>query len=72
MAVRIVEACTALRSAGTHAVSDNLLGIPETRLAVDPAAEKLEAGVDPVQVAADLPRELARVGGPRRGRARRR
>jgi hypothetical protein len=36
-------------------VSDNLLGIPETRLAVDPAAEKLEAGVDPVQVAATYP-----------------
>jgi len=36
-------------------VSDNLLGIPETRLAVDPAADKLEAGVDPVQVAAAHP-----------------
>jgi Protein of unknown function (DUF3151) len=36
-------------------VSDNLLGIPETRLAVDPAAEKLAAGVDPVQVAAAYP-----------------
>jgi hypothetical protein len=36
-------------------VSDNLLGIPETRLAVDPAAEKLESGVDPVQVAAAYP-----------------
>jgi len=36
-------------------VSDNLLGIPETRLAVDPAADKLEAGVDPVQVAAAYP-----------------
>ena len=33
----------------------NLLGIPETRLAADPAAEKLEAGVDPVQVAAAHP-----------------
>lgn len=36
-------------------MSDNLLGIPETRLAVDPAAEKLVAGVDPVQVAAAYP-----------------
>ena len=36
-------------------MSDNLLGIPETRLAVDPAAEKLAAGVDPVQVAAAYP-----------------
>jgi hypothetical protein len=36
-------------------VSDNLLGIPETRLAPDPAAEKLDAGVDPVQVAAAYP-----------------
>ena len=36
-------------------MSDNLLGIPETRLAVDPAAEKLASGVDPVQVAAAYP-----------------
>ncbi|WP_374970715.1 DUF3151 domain-containing protein [Terrabacter sp. BE26] len=36
-------------------MSDNLLGIPETRLAPDPAAERLEAGVDPVQVAAAHP-----------------
>ena len=36
-------------------MSDNLLGIPETRLAPDPAAERLEAGVDPVQVAATHP-----------------
>ncbi len=36
-------------------MSDNLLGIPETRLAVDPAAEKIAAGVDPVQVAAAFP-----------------
>lgn len=36
-------------------MSDNLLGIPETRLAPDPAAEKLEAGVDRVQVAAAYP-----------------
>lgn len=36
-------------------MSDNLLGIPETRLAPDPAAEKLDAGVDPVQVAATHP-----------------
>ncbi|GAA5020094.1 DUF3151 domain-containing protein [Terrabacter aeriphilus] len=36
-------------------MSDNLLGIPETRLPADPAAEKLDAGVDPVQVAAAHP-----------------
>lgn len=36
-------------------MSDNLLGIPETRLAPDPAADKLAAGVDPVQVAAAYP-----------------
>lgn len=36
-------------------MSDNLLGIPETRLAPDPAAEKLDAGLDPVQVAAAYP-----------------
>ena len=36
-------------------MTDNLLGIPETRLAVDPAAERLEAGVDPAQVAAAFP-----------------
>jgi hypothetical protein len=36
-------------------VSDNLLGIPETRLAVDPAAERLAAGVDAVQVATAYP-----------------
>lgn len=36
-------------------MSDNLLGIPDTRLAVDPAAQKLDAGVDPVQVAAAYP-----------------
>ena len=36
-------------------MSDNLLGIPETRLSVDPAAEKLDGGVDPVQVAAAYP-----------------
>ena len=36
-------------------MSDNLLGIPETRLAVDPAAERLAAGVDPRQVAAAHP-----------------
>ncbi|EWT00920.1 hypothetical protein N865_05740 [Intrasporangium oryzae NRRL B-24470] len=35
--------------------SDNLLGIPETRLAVDPAAELLASGVDPVAVAAAHP-----------------
>ena len=54
MAARVVEACQP--PLGGHAlVSDNLLGIPETRLAVDPAAEKLDAGVDPVQVAAAYP-----------------
>ncbi|TQM61641.1 DUF3151 domain-containing protein [Humibacillus xanthopallidus] len=36
-------------------MSDNLLGIPETRLAVDPAAERLAAGIDAVQVAAAYP-----------------
>ncbi len=36
-------------------MTDNLLGIPETRLPSDPAAEKLDAGVDPVQVAAAFP-----------------
>ncbi|MDN5765998.1 MAG: DUF3151 domain-containing protein [Humibacillus sp.] len=36
-------------------MTDNLLGIPETRLAVDPAAERLDAGVDPAQVAAAYP-----------------
>jgi Protein of unknown function (DUF3151) len=35
-------------------VSD-LLGIPSTELPVDPAAERLEAGVDPRQVAAAHP-----------------
>ena len=35
--------------------SDNLLGIPETRLAVDPAAGLLAAGEDPVSVAAAHP-----------------
>ena len=36
-------------------MSDNLLGIPETRLAVDPAAERLAAGEDPAAVAAAHP-----------------
>ena len=36
-------------------MTDNLLGIPETRLPADPAAERLDAGVDPVQVAAGFP-----------------
>jgi hypothetical protein len=36
-------------------VSDNLLGIPETRLPEDPAAERLEAGVAADQVAAAHP-----------------
>ena len=36
-------------------MSDNLLGIPETRLPVDPAAAKLEEGVAADQVAAAYP-----------------
>ncbi|MEO7132133.1 MAG: DUF3151 domain-containing protein [Dermatophilaceae bacterium] len=36
-------------------MSNNLLGIPETLLAVDPAAERLETGVDPSSVAAMYP-----------------
>jgi len=36
-------------------VSDNLLGIPETRLPEDPAASRLEAGVAADQVAAAYP-----------------
>jgi hypothetical protein len=36
-------------------MSDNLLGIPETRLPVDPAAAKLEQGVAADQVAAANP-----------------
>ena len=36
-------------------MSDNLLGIPETRLPVDPAAAKLEEGVAADQVAAAHP-----------------
>jgi hypothetical protein len=36
-------------------VSDNLLGIPETRLPVDPAASRLAAGEDPRAVAAEHP-----------------
>jgi hypothetical protein len=36
-------------------VSDNLLGIPDTRLPQDPAADQLEAGVAPDQVAAAYP-----------------
>jgi hypothetical protein len=36
-------------------VSDNLLGIPETRLPEDPAAQRLEAGVAADQVAAAHP-----------------
>ena len=36
-------------------MSDNLLGIPETRLPVDPAAAKLDEGVAPDQVAAAYP-----------------
>ena len=36
-------------------MSDNLLGIPETRLPEDPAAAQLEAGAAPDQVAAAYP-----------------
>ncbi len=36
-------------------MTDNLLGIPETRLPVDPAASKLEEGVAADQVAAAYP-----------------
>ena len=36
-------------------MSENLLGIPETRLPVDPATAKLEAGVAADQVAAAYP-----------------
>jgi hypothetical protein len=36
-------------------VSDNLLGIPETRLAGDPAAARLAAEESPVEVAAAVP-----------------
>jgi hypothetical protein len=36
-------------------MTDNLLGIPETRLPVDPAAAKLEEGVAADQVAAACP-----------------
>ena len=36
-------------------MSDNLLGIPETRLPEDPAAAQLDAGVAPDQVAAAYP-----------------
>jgi hypothetical protein len=36
-------------------MTDNLLGIPETRLPVDPAAAKLEDGVAADQVAAAYP-----------------
>ena len=36
-------------------MSDNLLGIPETRLAADPAAPRLASGEDAVAVAAAVP-----------------
>lgn len=39
----------------TPAAMDNLLGIPETRLPPDPAADRLEQGVAPDQVAAANP-----------------
>ena len=35
--------------------SDNLLGVPETRLAEDPAAARLAAGQSPADVAAAVP-----------------
>ena len=47
MAARVVEACQNLRSRRHPRVSDNLLGIPETRLPVDPAAAKLERRASP-------------------------
>ncbi|UIJ35897.1 DUF3151 domain-containing protein [Allobranchiibius sp. GilTou73] len=36
-------------------MTDNLLGIPETRLPVDPAAALLAGGADPTQVAREHP-----------------
>ncbi len=36
-------------------MSENLLGIPETRLPVDPAAASLAGGADPTEVARDHP-----------------
>lgn len=36
-------------------MNDDLLGIPETRLPVDPAADRLEQGVDPREVATAYP-----------------
>ena len=36
-------------------MSENLLGIPETRLPEDPAAARLDAGEDPAAVAAACP-----------------
>jgi hypothetical protein len=36
-------------------VTDNLLGVPETRLPDDPASQRLDAGVAPDQVAAAYP-----------------
>ena len=43
-------------------MTDNLLGIPETRLPVDPAAAKLDSGVAPDEVAAAYP--MKRLGVP--------
>ena len=54
MAARVVEARQNLRSAGTHADS-NLMGIPETRLPVDPATAVLAGGRNPQSVAAKYP-----------------
>ncbi|MEP6799581.1 MAG: DUF3151 domain-containing protein [Lapillicoccus sp.] len=36
-------------------MTDNLMGLPETRLPVDPAAARLDAGEDPVAVATAYP-----------------
>lgn len=36
-------------------MTQNLLGIPETRLPVDPAAALLDRGIDPLDVARDHP-----------------
>ena len=42
-------------SPGGTASGDNLMGLPETLLPADPAAERLAAGVDPREVAAGHP-----------------
>ena len=53
-------------------MSSDLLGIPPTHLPDDPARRPLDDGVAPDQVAAAHPDVLARLGGARRGRPRRR